>query len=33
VPKSLGPNRKKWPNYPRHIPEKFEIQPRSFDMD
>jgi hypothetical protein len=32
VPKPLGPNSKKWPNYPRHIPEKFEFKPRSFDM-
>jgi hypothetical protein len=32
APKTFGPNSKKWPNYTRHIPEKFEIKPRSFDI-
>jgi hypothetical protein len=32
APKPLGPNSKKWPNYPRHTPKKFEIKPWSFDM-
>jgi hypothetical protein len=31
VPKPLGPDNKKWLNYPRHTPEKFEPKPRSFD--
>jgi hypothetical protein len=31
APKPLGPNNKKWPNYPRHTPEKFEPKPGSFD--
>jgi hypothetical protein len=32
VPKPLGPNSKKYPNHPRHLSEKFEFKPRSFDM-
>jgi hypothetical protein len=32
APKPLGPNSKKYPNHPRHLPEKFEFKPRSFDM-
>jgi hypothetical protein len=31
APKPLGPNNKKWPNYPRHTPEKFEAKLGSFD--
>jgi hypothetical protein len=31
APKPLGPNNKKWPNYPRHTPEKFETKPGPFD--
>jgi hypothetical protein len=32
APKPLGPNNKKWPNYSRHTPEKFETKLGSFDM-
>jgi hypothetical protein len=32
APKPLGPNSKKYPNHPRHLPEKFEFKPMSFDM-
>jgi hypothetical protein len=32
APKPLGPNSKKYPNHPKHHPEKFEFKPRSFDM-
>jgi hypothetical protein len=31
APKTLGPNNKKWPNYLRHTPKKFENKPWSFD--
>jgi hypothetical protein len=30
APKPLGPNNKKWTNYPRHTPAKFETKPRPF---
>jgi hypothetical protein len=32
APKPLEPNSKKYPNHPKHLPEKFEFKPRSFDM-
>jgi hypothetical protein len=31
VPKPLGPNSKRWPNYLRHTLEKFEPKLRPFD--
>ena len=32
APKPLGPNSKKYPKHPKHLPEKFEFKPTSFDM-
>ena len=32
APKPLGPNSKKYPNHPKHLPKKFEFKPRLFDI-